>query len=244
MVQVLFCIAAVQLLQSVRLFKIILLKYYSAGVTEIYFILLHYRTIPYPNTLPNYPISWYITELYPILIHCRSILPHSIRSQQFSLALKFTTGVIIGPRRYIHPRGRACKKKSVQLFFFEIVSQFRKWALSLSLCIVEHTQLEPNTEKLSAANQKRARKALNLVSQSEYNAKNPLNFTSQSESSIKSPESPRLRWRSHLGSRLESARSSLSQYIGTSIPPPDLLTHILLISNIVKLHVIIGQFNW
>ena len=31
------------------------------------------RTIPYFNTLPNYPLSYYINELYPILIHYRTM---------------------------------------------------------------------------------------------------------------------------------------------------------------------------
>ena len=54
---------------------------------------------------------------------------------------------------------------------------------------------------------------------------------SQLESSNTSPESSRFGWKSLLGSRLESARYSLSYYIGTSThppPPPGLLTHILL----------------
>ena len=41
-------------------------------------------------------------------------------------------------------------------------------------------------------------------------------------------ESSRRRWRSLLGSQLESYRYTLSQTIGTSIPPSDLLTLLLL----------------
>ena len=39
------------------------------------------RTIPYPITLPNYTLSYYIAELYPILIHCRNIpYPNTLQS--------------------------------------------------------------------------------------------------------------------------------------------------------------------
>ena len=52
-----------------------------------------------------------------------------------------------------------------------------------------------------------------VVSQSESSITSP-------ESCITPPESSRLGWRSLLGSRLESARYSLSYYIGTSNPHP------------------------
>ena len=111
-------------------------------------------------------------------------------------------------------------------------------AHSLSLYIAEHTQLVYKTEELSAANQNRAGKTSNFVRQSESSTKEPFNFVSQSESSITSPsqsessitspESSRFGWRSLLGSRLESARYSLSSYIGTSTPPSSLRTLLLL----------------
>ena len=68
-----FCVATVKLLQSPRLFEIFLLKYCSAGVTEVYPILLHYQIKPYPNTLPTYTLFYYITILNPSLIHYQLI---------------------------------------------------------------------------------------------------------------------------------------------------------------------------
>ena len=47
-----FCFATVKLLQPLRLFEIFLLKYDSAGVTELKPI-LHCETEPYLITLPN-----------------------------------------------------------------------------------------------------------------------------------------------------------------------------------------------
>ena len=71
-----FCIATLKLLQSIRLSGIFLLKYCSAGVTDLYSLLIHYPTIPYLNILPKYTLSQYINELYPILIQYRPI-PYS-----------------------------------------------------------------------------------------------------------------------------------------------------------------------
>ena len=48
---------------------------------------------------------------------------------------------------------------------------------------------------------------------------------SQSESSITSPESSRLGWKALLGSRLESARYSLSKYMRVFHPPYHLSSH-------------------
>ena len=36
------------------------LSYY---ITELHPILIHYQTIPYPNTLPNYTLSLYLAEV-------------------------------------------------------------------------------------------------------------------------------------------------------------------------------------
>ena len=109
-----FCVASIKLLQSLRLFEILLLYRFSAGVTEVYPILIrcetkpylytlsnytlslyifelypiliHYRTLPYLNTLLNSTLSSYITELYPILIHSRSIFSHCHKSKQYPRA--------------------------------------------------------------------------------------------------------------------------------------------------------------
>ena len=86
------------------------------------------------------------------------MFPHSIKSQQFQQALQLTAGVITSPRRIFHPRGRACKK-SVQIFFSEVVWHFKSLAHFLSLYIAKHTQLVPKTKQLSAASQNRARKS-------------------------------------------------------------------------------------
>ena len=105
-------------------------------------------------------------------------------------------------------------------------------AHSLSLYIAEHTQLVPKTEELSAVNQNRAPKTLILRQPNEIEHERTLRLrqlirieyyvtrvVSQSDLSIRSPESSRLGWRSLLSSRLQSARYSLSQYIGTSTSP-------------------------
>ena len=78
----------------------IIIPYYT-----LYTILIHYRTIPYPNTFsnyalsqhidPNYTLSYYVTELYPIfLIPHRSIFPHSVRLEQNLRASKLVRAVI------------------------------------------------------------------------------------------------------------------------------------------------------
>ena len=77
----------------------------------------HYRNILYKNTLPNYTPSYYITELYAILIHWRSIFSHCIKSQQYPQAWKLTTCVIISPRRNNYPPGWGCKRKISTIFF-------------------------------------------------------------------------------------------------------------------------------
>ena len=113
---------------------------------------------------------------------------------------------------------------------------------SLSLYNAEHTQLVPRTEEMSAANQNRAPKTLILPQPIRIEhgrtlqLRQPIRIecyvtrvVSQTESSITSLESSRLGWRSFLGSRLQSARYSLSLYTGTSTSPSDLLTHTLLI---------------
>ena len=56
-------IATVNLLQSLRSFEKFQLNYYSQDVTELYPILLHRRTIPYLNTLPNNTLPYCITEV-------------------------------------------------------------------------------------------------------------------------------------------------------------------------------------
>ena len=52
-----FSISTFKLLQSLQIFESILLKYYSAGVTELYPILIPYRIIPCLNISPNYTLS-------------------------------------------------------------------------------------------------------------------------------------------------------------------------------------------
>ena len=79
-----FCVATVKLLQSPRLFEILLLKYCSAGVTEVYPNLIPYPTIPYLN-ISKFTLSQYITDLYPIPIHYQikpylNTLPNYTRS--------------------------------------------------------------------------------------------------------------------------------------------------------------------
>ena len=91
------------------------------------------------------------------------------------------------------------------------------------LYIAEHTQLVPKTEELSAANQNRARKTLilrqpiRIEHERNLQLRQPIRIeyyvtrvVSQSELNITSLESFRLGWKTHLGSRIESACYSLS----------------------------------
>ena len=54
-----FCIATVSLLQPSSFFQVIPLNGYTPtqNITELYPILIHYRTITYLTTLPNYTLS-------------------------------------------------------------------------------------------------------------------------------------------------------------------------------------------
>ena len=52
-----FCVATVKLPQSLRLIEIFLLKYCSAGVTELNPLLIQHPTIPYLNPIPSYTLS-------------------------------------------------------------------------------------------------------------------------------------------------------------------------------------------
>ena len=151
---------------------------------------------------------------------------HCIKSKQYPQAQKITAGVIIGPRRNNYPRGRACKKKSVQNFFFRkslTVPKMSYSTHSLSLYIAEHTQLVSKTEELSASNQNRAGKTIilhqpiRIEHEKILQLRQPIRIeyyvtrlVSQSESSITSPESSWLGWKNPLGSRLLSARYNLS----------------------------------
>ena len=80
---IIFWIATVKLLQSLRSFEFFLLSYCSAGVSEVYSILIHCRSLPHLKTLSrtipdkhtlnwttSYLIHW--AKLHPILIHSRS----------------------------------------------------------------------------------------------------------------------------------------------------------------------------
>ena len=70
-----FCVTTVKFLQSLFLFEIFLLNYCSAGVIELQYILIHCETKHYLNTKPHYTLSKYITELKAILVRYRTI-PH------------------------------------------------------------------------------------------------------------------------------------------------------------------------
>ena len=61
--------------------------------------------------------TYNVTELYPILIHCRSIFSHCIKSYQYPQAQKLTAGVIIRPRRNNYLRWRPCKKNQFEKNF-------------------------------------------------------------------------------------------------------------------------------
>ena len=113
------CIAAVKLLQHLHLFKILRLNQCCSML----------RGILYLKTLLNYSLSWHITEIYPNLKHYRSIVSHSIKSQQSPQALKTTAGVLISPSRWNFPAigGRPRNE------FFEKVSECRKESFSTLL---------------------------------------------------------------------------------------------------------------
>ena len=57
-------------------------------------MLIPCQTIPYFDTLRNYALSYYITELYPILIHCRTIFSQSLEEQQYPHAPYMIADVI------------------------------------------------------------------------------------------------------------------------------------------------------
>ena len=132
--------------------------------------------------------------------------------------LKLSAGVIISPRFNNYPcEGPGPKFKKI-LEKSLTVPKMSHSAQSLPLYIAEHTQLVPKTEKLT--------QPIRIEHEKTFQLRQPIRIeyyvtlvVSQSESSITSPQSSRLRWRSLLGSRLESARYSLSQYMGTSPPP-------------------------
>ena len=112
------CFATVKLLQFLGWFQFFPLNYETLFkyIADLYQILSHYRAIPYGNTLPNYALPQYITEL-----------TFQIASSQSSNRRrhKLSGGVITSPRCRTYLRGRACKKKSVQ--FLELVPQCGKW---------------------------------------------------------------------------------------------------------------------
>ena len=152
-------------------------------------------------------------------------------TQSFNIALshinirtrnQISADVLIIRRRNKYPRegpGENSKK------FPEKISQCQKNCRtvpkmnhSLSLYNAEHTRLVPRTENFSAANQNRVLRhptqtSSNFASQSESSITSP-------ESSITSPERSQPVLKNLLGSRLESARVSLSYYTGSSTPPP------------------------
>ena len=85
-------------------------------------------------------------------------------------------------------------------------------------------------------------------SQSESNNKNPQTSLANQNRALRHPsrqpiriESSRLVWNTFLVSRLHSARYSLSYYIGSSIPPSGLLTHVLLHSNLATFDVFVRK---
>ena len=84
------------------------LHYYNLSyyITELYRILIHHRTMPFFNTLTRY-----IIELNPMLKYCRTILSPIIRSQQYPRASKLTAGVIINPRRKNYTLGSEHPRK-------------------------------------------------------------------------------------------------------------------------------------
>ena len=70
--------------------------------------------MPYLNPLPNYTLSFYITEVYPTLIHYRARFSDSIKSQQLTQASYLGRAVrIIGA-------GGVAREKSVNFFFEKV----------------------------------------------------------------------------------------------------------------------------
>ena len=55
-------------------------------IAELFAILIHYRTNPYLITFANYIISYYVVELKPISWHCRAIFQLDNKSQQYPQA--------------------------------------------------------------------------------------------------------------------------------------------------------------
>ena len=90
-------------------------------------ILIHDQTIPYLNTLPNYTLSLYITEL------------------SFQIALSqnsrhiLSAGVIISPCRNNYPRVTRLLRKTfinkVRKEYLEKVSQCQNWIIKPTTCL-------------------------------------------------------------------------------------------------------------
>ena len=59
-------------------------------------MLIHYRTIPYLNTLPNYNQTYYITGVYPILIdyELHPILIHYRTTPYFNTLPKYAVLIL------------------------------------------------------------------------------------------------------------------------------------------------------
>ena len=96
------------LLQSRARIFMFISKY---SVKLLYSNLKNYQIVPYPKKLPNYTLSQFITELYPVRIQYPIIFPLVIESHQYLQALKITAGVRISPRRNGDLQRRACNKK-------------------------------------------------------------------------------------------------------------------------------------
>ena len=142
----------------------------------MYPILIPDRYITNLNTLPNFTISWNITILYPILIHCRSVFSHCVQSKQYPQAKNLIAGVLIRPRRNNYPRGGPGKKLQK---FFSKNSRSAEIESITQLPILIHCR----THSVCAHNRRI------VGSQSESSTKKPSDFVSQSEPSITSPES-------------------------------------------------------
>ena len=124
------------------------------------------RTIPYLNTFPNYTLSQYFAELYPISIQNRNKFLLSIKWQQYPQAA-YLGGAVLFKRA-----GGGGGKKSVQIFFFRksltlskmsllpILLQCRTHSARAQKQLIYCSESESSTKnhQISSANQNLARK--------------------------------------------------------------------------------------
>ena len=89
-------------------------------------MLIHYRTIPYLDTLPSYTLSQFITELYPTQYITELNFQQTLWHNSFHKRHKTSAGVINSPHRNNFSAG-ALIKISRQSVTVPKVSHSARW---------------------------------------------------------------------------------------------------------------------